>query len=60
MSYFMGWLSVLGWQASVAGGAYITGTQLQGLGRALNYLSYIERGRRSTTDEFLGAQHSSS
>lgn len=56
----MGWLSVLGWQASVAGGAYITGTQLQGLGRALNYLSYIERGRRSTTDEFLGAQHSSS
>ncbi|KAJ4387736.1 hypothetical protein N0V93_008336 [Gnomoniopsis smithogilvyi] len=40
LSYFLGWLSVLGWQANTAGAAYITGTQLQGL-IALNKADYV-------------------
>lgn len=31
LSYFLGWLSVLGWQVTTAGSAYITGTLIQGL-----------------------------
>ncbi|CAN8105079.1 unnamed protein product [Discula destructiva] len=40
LSYFLGWFSVLGWQAMTAGSAYITGTQIQAL-IVLNYPSYV-------------------
>lgn len=30
LSYFIGWLSVLGWQATTAGATFLTGTQIQG------------------------------
>lgn len=39
LSYLMGWLCVLGWQASAAAVAFQVGTQLQGL-LVLNYPSY--------------------
>ena len=31
LSYITGWLTVLGWQASVASGSYLTGTTIQGV-----------------------------
>lgn len=31
LSYITGWLTVLGWQASIASGAYLTGTSIQGV-----------------------------
>lgn len=31
LSYITGWLTVLGWQAGVASGAYLTGTSIQGV-----------------------------
>ena len=31
LSYVAGWLTLAGWQASVASGAYLTGTMIQGL-----------------------------
>lgn len=33
MSYFVGWLSVLGWQAFTAGAPFLTGTIIQGRAR---------------------------
>ena len=31
LSYITGWLTVLGWQAQIAAGAYLTGTTIQGV-----------------------------
>lgn len=30
MSYFVGWMSILGWQAFTAGAPYVCGTLIQG------------------------------
>lgn len=40
LSYLMGWLCILGWQATAAGGAFMGGTQIQGL-LVLNNPSYV-------------------
>ena len=39
ISYLMGWLCVLGWQVGCTSGAYLVGTQIQGL-IALNNPGY--------------------
>lgn len=39
-SYLMGWLSVLGWQCGCLSGAYLVGTQIQGL-IVLNNPQYV-------------------
>lgn len=41
LSYLTGWLTLTGWQASVASGAYLTGTAIQGL-ILLTHPSYLE------------------
>jgi choline transport protein len=40
LSFFVGWLCVLGWQAGVAIGCFLAGTQIQGL-IVLNNDSYV-------------------
>jgi len=39
LSFLTGWFTVTGWQASVAGGGYLSGTMIQGL-LVLNYPAY--------------------
>ncbi|KAI1114884.1 amino acid/polyamine transporter I [Nemania sp. NC0429] len=41
LSYITGWLTLTGWQASVASTAYLTGTAIQGL-IVLTHTSYLE------------------
>lgn len=40
ISYLMGWLCVLGWQVGCTSGAYLVGTQIQGL-IVLNNPDYV-------------------
>jgi choline transport protein len=40
LSYFIGWLCVLGWQAGTASSCFLAGTEVQGL-LVLNYDSYV-------------------
>ncbi|MCJ1430794.1 hypothetical protein MMC27_000144 [Xylographa pallens] len=40
LSYFIGWLSALGWQAGTASACFLAGTEIQGL-IVLNYPDYI-------------------
>ncbi|MCJ1286079.1 hypothetical protein MMC26_005421 [Xylographa opegraphella] len=42
LSYFIGWLCVLGWQAGTASGCFLAGTEIQGL-IVLNYPNYAYR-----------------
>jgi choline transport protein len=47
LSFFVGWLCVLGWQAGVAIGCFLAGTQIQGL-IVLNNDSYVYERRHGT------------
>lgn len=40
LSYFVGWLCVLGWQAGTASSCFLAGTEIQGL-IVLNYDTYV-------------------
>ncbi len=46
-SYITGWLTVTGWQALVASGGYLVGTQIQGL-IILNHSEYDAKGWQGT------------
>ena len=47
LSYITGWLTVLGWQAQIAAGSYLTGTAIQGI-IVLTSPSYSPRGWHGT------------
>lgn len=48
LSYLMGWVCVLGWQASCASTAYVSGTMIQGLIVLHNRDSYVPQGWHGT------------
>lgn len=56
LSYFIGWLSVLGWQAATAGSAYLTGTMIQGMYLSRNASGPPHRHRHYLC-VFLGQLH---
>ena len=47
LSYFIGWLCVLGWQAGTASGCFLAGTEIQGL-IVLNYPDYVYQNWHGT------------
>lgn len=48
LSYLMGWICVLGWQANCASSAYVAGTMIQGMITLNNPDTYVPQGWHGT------------